>query len=45
VRVPEGGIGTRYAPMTDWLDECNDLSDCDGALLGDGPIGKARSRS
>lgn len=21
VRVPEGGIGTRYAPMTDWLDE------------------------
>ena len=21
IRVPEGGIGTRYKPMTDWLDE------------------------
>jgi hypothetical protein len=21
IRVPEGGIGTRYMPMTDWLDE------------------------
>ena len=21
VRVPEGGIGTRYTPMTEWLDE------------------------
>jgi hypothetical protein len=21
IRVPEGGIGTRYTPMTEWLDE------------------------
>lgn len=21
IRVPEGGIGTRYGPMSDWLDE------------------------
>src|SRR5215467_15333938 len=21
IKVPEGGIGTRYKPMTDWLDE------------------------
>jgi hypothetical protein len=21
IRVPEGGIGTRYMPMTEWLDE------------------------
>jgi hypothetical protein len=21
IRVPEAGIGTRYKPMTDWLDE------------------------